>query len=503
MPRSAARSARTGSSLALGLRDAGIVVIADAHTGEIQRYLRLGEPAFARDVQYSPDGQRLGTTTGNGRVVIWDVASAQPRFVANGHSGAVNALDWGPDSSSLVTVGDDGTARVWHVDDGGVRQQLVLSARDSRNGLGGVAFSPDGGRIVAGDGGVTASLIWDVRPTGAPEWLTVQGLFPYVSPESVDLTRDGATVLVRQPGRKVELWDVASGTRETQLDSAPNGTEVTRVAIAPDGRRVAMSNDEGPVTIRDRTSGDIVGEVPVEEAGGLAWSADGTALVVLEWLGDHDRLHVVDRNGRALATRDLPPGLGATAIDVSPDGRLVAVTLSATDRQDPDTMNADLWDWRRDEIVLTIDSDHPLLGVVFDPSGRRVALAHWLQGSVEVRDITTGERTATLTSKPAIRDMTFSPDGRLIFTANDDGQVRVWDATTGVQRGTIPVGPGTVWTLAISADGTRLATFSDDGTVRVLALDLDDLVAIAERRVTRPLDDDECRQFLHTDACPR
>src|SRR4029078_9846202 len=99
-----------------------------------------------------------------------------------------------------------------------------------------------------------------------------------------------------------------------------------------------------------------------------------------------------------------------------------------------------------------------------------------------VRDVASGELTATLSAKPTAHDMIFSQDGSLILTANDDGQVRMWDAVTGLQRGTLPIGKGAVRALAISRDGSRLATRNDDGTVRVLALDLDDLVAIAETR---------------------
>jgi hypothetical protein len=36
----------------------------------------------------------------------------------------------------------------------------------------------------------------------------------------------------------------------------------------------------------------------------------------------------------------------------------------------------------------------------------------------------------------------------------------------------------------------------------VWALDLDDLIAIAHDKLTRELSDEECRQYLHVDACP-
>jgi hypothetical protein len=40
-----------------------------------------------------------------------------------------------------------------------------------------------------------------------------------------------------------------------------------------------------------------------------------------------------------------------------------------------------------------------------------------------------------------------------------------------------------------------------DGVVRVWALDLDELVEIAEAELTRALTDDECRQYLHQPQC--
>ena len=51
--------------------------------------------------------------------------------------------------------------------------------------------------------------------------------------------------------------------------------------------------------------------------------------------------------------------------------------------------------------------------------------------------------------------------------------------------------------LDFSPDGKRLASAAPDGVVRVWALDLDELIAIAEDELTRGLTDDECRQYLH------
>jgi len=56
--------------------------------------------------------------------------------------------------------------------------------------------------------------------------------------------------------------------------------------------------------------------------------------------------------------------------------------------------------------------------------------------------------------------------------------------------------------LSFSPDGTRLATRSRDGTVRVYALRVEDLIKIAQSRVTRSLTTAECQKYLHVDQCP-
>src|SRR5690606_23516768 len=93
------------------------------------------------------------------------------------------------------------------------------------------------------------------------------------------------------------------------------------------------------------------------------------------------------------------------------------------------------------------------------------------------------------------------PDGTHIATSSSDATL-LWDAGSGEQLFTL-YGPSQgAARVAFSPDGKYLATQNQDGTTRIYHVHVEDLIALAESRVTRTLTEAECQRYLHTDTCP-
>jgi WD40 repeat protein len=482
--------------------------------------VRTGEKAFAlrgpnccasptsRGVSWSPDG-RLVAVSSEGTARVWDAKTGALQHTLLGHSGFILSVAWSPDASRLVTGSSDGIAKVWEIGPDGVRERWSLSAQETKSGIVGVAFSPDGTRVMAGDASSSAVQVWDLGPTGDVEWANL----PAPGYPGAEFMPDGRRVVTsswhrvdRLAARAVTIWDLRTGRDSRTIGPPTDYFNFESLDVAPDGSSIALGGNSGQkccggasaARAWDTSTGEELWRIGHQRTvNEVAFSPDGEYLATADWGGV---TKIVDRSGRVVRVLGAPEeGFNSSDVAFSSDGRLVAT--AEFDNRGAERVR--VWDWATRDALLTIDAEGPSTQVDFDPNGPRVVLSG-SDALAEIWDVERGTRAAVLAGPPGgVKDLAFSPDGSRIAIASVDGLVRLFDAETGSPELRLRGSGCAVEGVAFSPDGAKLASTSWCDGVRVWALDIDDLLEIARREAGRSLTDEECRQYLHVNECSR
>ena len=105
--------------------------------------------------------------------------------------------------------------------------------------------------------------------------------------------------------------------------------------------------------------------------------------------------------------------------------------------------------------------------VVFSPNGDLVA-AGTANGEIRLWQVTSG--TPILTCKEPtdwVYSVAFSPDGKILASGSDDYNIRLRDTNTGHLLNTLQGHTSRVWSVTFSSDGKLLASGSEDQSIRL------------------------------------
>ena len=127
-----------------------------------------------------------------------------------------------------------------------------------------------------------------------------------------------------------------------------------------------------------------------------------------------------------------------------------------------------LWDIEeRREVWKTPSPEGRSRGVAFNSAGTRL-VSGWSK-RLRIWDATTGDLLKELSGHTRlVTCVAFSPDDSRIFSASQDGTIKVWASAGGEELLSLPFPEGGMcWYVAVSPDGKTVAAAHDSGTVTI------------------------------------
>ncbi|MGB8321751.1 MAG: GAF domain-containing protein [Candidatus Acidiferrum sp.] len=281
----------------------------------------------------------------------------------------------------------------------------------------GLAFTPDGRRLVSGSWDQTVKM-WDVS-TGLPVGVVSNNIH-YV--QALASSRDGRWIAAENSADSVTIWDTATGQpvhtlpTDRKVHGAGNNW-VYSIAFSPDGRLLASGLDDKTIRIWDVKSGQP--------------------------------LHDFTANKRSVIY-----------VAFSPDGRWLA-----TGGNDKTIL---IWDVETGKLVRKLTGHkRTVYAVAFSPTGRWLASASG-DNTVKIWDLDTEQEVHALTGHDGlVTTLAFSPDGRWLASGSWDRTIKIWDVESGRELETLASHSRSIYSIAFGPGGNWIASGSEDGSINL------------------------------------
>ena len=411
--------------------------------------LLQGRDGEINDVAFNHAGTHLAAAGQDGTVKVWSLDQGALVFTLTGHNGPIQCVVFSLNDRRIATAGVDRTVRIWDAENG---RELACFRGHTASAYE-LALSADGDRVASAEyfmghddktnGDIRESII-RVRDINLG-----QGIFT----ASLDLDRIG--VSRTRIGYYYNYFEVAFGADGSRLLLRSRDGATKRIWDLDTGR-------EAPVPL-----GRSIPPLEVSEIRRFDYSPDGTRLAIVDmnWVVRAWELST----GQLLLAHEVRP----EPVDVNGDGLIPSNLLFSPDGTRLASVVGDesvhVWDMGTGLEVTTLNVQKGLHAnlLAFSPNSRRLATA--TDSGVMNWDLDT-RRLLFEINKDGMSLMSFSPDGRRLYVSSyykGSSSVLAWDADDGLEQFALKGHVGRVFALSSSPDGTRIATAGEDKVIKL------------------------------------
>jgi WD40 repeat protein len=418
------------------IQEVGKIRLIDLRSGEMVRLLK-GHRENTLGLAFSLNGELLISGSFGGIARIWDVKTGETLHVLKGHSKAITAVAFSPDGGRVVTGSHDGTLKLWDTVEG----SLIATLKEYDKNVRTAAFTPDGRYLLARSDMDKFIRLWDGKSGKFIK--TLAGQNDYVT--SLAISPDGNKVLTGERKDLIftsNVYSIPSGELLVSFDKHNN--TIIATAISPDGQTAATSGgDRKEIFLWNINNGKVQQKLVGNGSSifNVAFSKDNRSIAFGKSVSKN---HTVAKYGplkQVFNFKKVQSGSGKETFSLA---------LGSKVRSEEDYL--------------------PIIDAVgqwsISPKNTKSAFVNDTLGIMKNGTVVT-KIIRGLASGYKHRSMTFSPDGKTVFSGADFGHLTSYNTISGKRVNQFVGHTDSVRAVNVSPDGRWLVSGSADQTIKL------------------------------------